>query len=315
MGAEDGEKVVAILAVPRAYALDVSIPEHVFGRHPGYRVVVCGDRGLDLTEAESADIVIIPGYEDPHLPVPEEYLKALREAVNQGARAIAICTGVFALAACGMLNGKAATTHWRHTDQLREMYPGVDVVENRLFVEDGRILTSAGGGAGIDACLHVVQTDFGTTVADGVAKDVVFSAARGAHEPQYVEAPAPARESLRATREWVIDNIGSSITVQRMADHSLLSRRTFNRRFLRETGMPPMRWVAAQRVLRARRLLENSDWSVERIAGETGFGTAANFRTIFRREVGVTPTAYRTSHTPSGSAGPAAPQSRRIPDG
>ncbi|MFD0548712.1 GlxA family transcriptional regulator [Streptomyces rectiviolaceus] len=289
---------VAILAMPRVYALDVSIPEHVFGRHPGYRVVVRGDvsGGAPLADVESADIVVVPGYEDPHVPVPDEYLKALRIAVERGARVVAICTGVFALAACGILNEKSATTHWHHTDELRLAYPCVDVVDNRLFVEDGAILTCAGGGAGMDACLHVVERDFGATAADGVAKELVFSSARGANEPQYRDVPTPPRDSLRATREWVLDNLGTSITVQQLAGHSLLSRRTLIRRFVRETGLPPMQWVALQRILHARRLLEASDWSVERIAGATGFGSAANFRTIFRREVGVTPTAYRKSH-------------------
>ncbi|MGC9495817.1 GlxA family transcriptional regulator [Streptomyces sp. WG7] len=310
-----GERtVVAILAVPRAYALDVSIAAHVFGRHPGYRVLVCGDREAtaevrpthSLTEAEGAGIVVVPGYESPLRPVPEEFLAVLRAAVERGARVVAVCTGVFALAAGGILNGKAATTHWRHTDELRVAYPEVEVVENRLFVEDGSILTSAGAGAGIDACLHVVQADFGTTAADGVAKDVVFSSVRGADEPQYTDLPAPGRDSLRATREWAVENLGSPITVQRMADHSLLSRRTFVRRFVGETGLPPMQWVVLQRTLRARRLLETSDWSVERIATETGFGTSANFRAIFRRDVGLTPTAYRkargTRTAPSGGA-------------
>ncbi|GAA1886393.1 helix-turn-helix domain-containing protein [Streptomyces durmitorensis] len=302
MRSTEGETVVAVLAMPRYYALDVSIPEHVFGRHLGYRVLVCGDAGdgsASLADAEHADVVVVPGYADPHLPVPEEHLGVLRSAVDRGARVVAVCTGVFALAAAGILDGRSATTHWRHTDELRLAHPRVDVVENRLFVEDGPILTSAGGGAAIDACLHVVQSDFGAAVADAVAKDVVFSSVRGANEPQYAEAPAPPRDSLRATREWVMENIGSPITVQRLADHSLLSRRTLIRRFARETGMPPMQWVALQRILGARRLLETSDWSVEKIAGATGFGSAANFRTIFRREVGVTPTAYRKLHGPA----------------
>ncbi|MFD5749268.1 GlxA family transcriptional regulator [Streptomyces sp. NPDC127033] len=313
---EGGTTVVAILAVPRAYPLDVSIPAYVFGRHPGYRVFVCGDRdpapALDaddlpsrvdvaadirptrsLAALEEADIVVVPGYEDLSVPVPEDQLKALRTAVERGARVLAVCTGVFALAAVGALNGRTATTYWRNIDQLRAGYPEIDVVENRLFVEDGAVITSAGAGSGIDACLHVVQTDFGTTAADGVAKDVVFSAARGPHEPQYTDAPIPPRADLGATREWVRENIGSPVTVQRMADHSLLSRRTLVRRFVSETGMPPMQWVAAQRILAARRLLETSDWSVERIAGATGFGTASNFRNLFRREVGMTPSAYR----------------------
>ena len=190
-------------------------------------------------------------------------------------------------------SGRAATTHWRHTDRLRALHPEVDVVANRLFVEDGPIVTSAGAGAGIDACLHVVRSDFGSTAADGVAKEVVSPAPRAAEEPQYREVPSPGRESLRATREWVLDNVAAPLTVQRMADHSLLSRRTFVRRFTSETGVPPMRWVTLQRLHRARRLLETSDWSVERIAGASGFGTAANLRTLFRRELGVTPSAYR----------------------
>jgi transcriptional regulator GlxA family with amidase domain len=309
---EAGRIVVAILAVPRLYALDVSIPAHVFGRHEGYRVLVCGAHDLvadirpthSLSDLEQADIVVIPGYADPHLPVPEDYLKALQIAVERGARVVAVCTGAFALAATGLLNGKTATTHWRHTDQLRTMYPEIDVVDNRLLVEDGAILTSAGASAGIDTCLHVVETDFGTTAADAVAREVVSSPARGATEPQYRDAFTPPRADLRSTREWALDNIASSVTVQRMADHSLLPRRTFIRRFARETGMPPMQWVTLQRILRARRLLEASDWSVERIAEGTGFGTAANFRNIFRREVGMTPTAYRKSHGPSGSAIP-----------
>lgn len=312
MRSEGAHTVVAILAVPRAYALDVSIAAHVFGRHPGYRVLVCGDHDATAevrpthsrAETEYADIVVVPGYEEPLAPVPEEYLEVLRTAARRGARVVAVCTGVFALAAAGILKGKTATTHWRHTDELREAYPEVDVVENRLFVEDGSILTSAGAGAGIDACLHVVQADFGATAADGVAKDVVFSSVRGADEPQYTDGPAPPRDSLRATRDWAVENIGSSITVQRMADHSLLSRRTFIRRFVGETGMPPMQWVARQRLLRARRLLETSDWAVERIATETGFGTSANFRAVFRREVGLAPTAYRKARraetAPSG---------------
>ncbi|MFD9189315.1 GlxA family transcriptional regulator [Streptomyces phaeochromogenes] len=324
MRSRDDRTIVAILAMPRAYSLDVSIPAHVFGRHPGYRVLVCGDQNLDavddasnrpsdvdvaadirpthtLSDVEYADIVVVPGYENPSLPIPDGYLKAVRLAGERGARMVAVCTGVFALAASGMLDGKTATTHWQYTDQLRTTYPEVDVAENRLFVEDGAILTSAGAGSGIDACLHVIQSDFGTKVADDVTKDVVSSAARGANEPQYMDVPSPPRAGLQATREWVIENIGSSITVQRMADHSRLSRRTFIRHFVRETGMPPMHWVARQRILGARRLLESSDWSVERIAGATGFGTAANFRNIFRREVGVTPTAYRKSHGPSSS--------------
>ncbi|MFD3519817.1 GlxA family transcriptional regulator [Streptomyces sp. NPDC058653] len=336
MPSGDAKTVVAILAVPRLYALDVSIPAHVFGQHAGYEVIVCGDDDFDFVDDSGdsssyvdvaagirpthplaamarADLVLIPGYENPHLPVPAHYLDALRASVERGARIVAVCTGVFALAASGTLNGKTATTYWKYTELLRTMHPEVDVVENRLFVEDGAILTSAGAGAGLDVCLHIVQADFGAAVADEVAKDVVVTPPRNGNEPQYAETLSPSRADLRATREWVIRNIGSPITVQQMADHSFLSRRTFIRRFVRETGMPPMHWVARQRLTGARRLLEESDWSVEKIAGATGFGTAANFRSIFRREVGVTPSAYRKLHTQGDSSRPR--EEERLPSG
>ncbi|MHA6626615.1 GlxA family transcriptional regulator [Pseudonocardia sichuanensis] len=316
MSSGDGISVVAILAMPRLYPLDVTIPAHVFGRHPGYRVVVCGaetgaggsgPRATDgvvtevrathtLEDATLADIVVVPGYEGPHLPVPESYLRTLRAAHERGSRIVALCTGVFALAAAGLLDGRTATIHWRYSGELRSAFPGVAVVENRLLVEDGRIVTSAGASAGVDACLHLIETDFGTVAADGAAREVVSAPARSAAEPQYHDhdtARPGARDDLRATLEWVTGDLAAPITVQRMAERSRMSRRTFVRHFRRAKGMPPMRWVVLQRVIRARRLLETGDWTVERIAAETGFGTAANFRVIFRREVGVTPAAYR----------------------
>lgn len=136
---------------------------------------------------------MVPGYDDPHLPPPDSYLKTLLTAREGGSRIVAVCTGVFALAATGMLRGKSATTHRRHADQLRAMHPDVNVVENRLIVEDGPILTSAGASAGIDTCLHVVRTDFGATAADGVAKDVVLSSTRSGAEPSRSTRTCPRR--------------------------------------------------------------------------------------------------------------------------
>lgn len=322
---DDGHarKVVAIVGMPRSYALDVSVPLHVFGQHPGYRVAVCGDRdvaAVDVADEEStgvvsttihpthtldaiadADVVVVPGYAPPHLPLPEGHLAALRRAHERGARVVAVCTGVFALAAAGLLHGRTVTTHWRHADELRAACPTADVRDNRLLVEDGTILTSAGASAGIDACLHVVRNDFGATAADDVAKDVVSAPAREPTEPQYPDGHVPSRADLRATRNWVIGNIGSPITVQAMAERSNLSRRTFIRHFTTETGMPPMRWVLGQRIMSARRLLETSDRSIEQVAAATGFGTGANLRHIFRRETGFTPTAYRRSHAAQGA--------------
>ncbi|GAA2815696.1 GlxA family transcriptional regulator [Crossiella cryophila] len=299
---DTGELTAAILAMPRLIALDLSIPAHMLGSHPGYRVLICGADPVagvtpthDLSAADEADILIVPGYDDPELPLPAAFLDTVRAAADRGARVVAICTGAFALADAGVLDGREATTHWQFLDRLRELHPGVRVRENRLFVQDGRILTSAGGGAAIDACLHLISADFGVAAADEAGKGVVAAPARGGEQPQYVEARTPARADLSPTRDWVLANLGEPITVARLAERSNLSRRTFVRHFEQETGLPPMRWVTLQRLFGARRLLERSDWPVERIAAATGFGTAANFRVIFRREVGLTPSGYRRS--------------------
>ncbi|WIX82644.1 helix-turn-helix domain-containing protein [Amycolatopsis carbonis] len=299
--------VVALLAVPRVMGLDFSIPAHILGRQEGYQVLVCGKEttgspmGItpthSLADAPEADIVIVPGYDEPEVPLPEEYLDVIRFGAERGARVVAICTGAFALAESGVLDGREATTHWRYLAALREQYPAVRVLENQLFVEDGKFLTSAGAGAGIDACLHLIRTDFGVAAAHEAGKEVVASPARGGAQPQYVDVLTAARTDLSATRSWVMEHIGDPITVQRMAERSNLPRRTFIRHFELETGMSPMRWVVHHRILSARRLLETSDWPVERIAAATGFGTAANFRIIFRREVGTTPTGYRRMHS------------------
>ncbi|MEU3980496.1 helix-turn-helix domain-containing protein [Streptomyces sp. NPDC026672] len=323
-----GRLIVAILVTPRVIALDFSIPAHILGSHDGYRVLVCsetveataqataetrpdGDHRPDdhhvptddavpgvvathpLAAAATADIVVVPGFQDPETPLPDSHLDTLRRCADRGTRIVAICTGAFALAAAGILDRRNATTHWQYTSRLRRLFPAVNVLDNRVFVEDGNILTSAGAGAGIDACLHVIGTDYGAAAAHEAGKGVVAAPVRDGDHHQYTDVLAPPAASLSATRAWVMENMARSVTVGHMAAHSNLSRRTFIRRFQAETGMPPMRWVTLQRILTARRLLERTDWSVEKIADATGFGTASNLRTHFRREIGTTPTAYR----------------------
>jgi transcriptional regulator GlxA family with amidase domain len=287
---------VAILVAPRVLAIDYSAPARTLGSHSGYRVLACADAPPrfpvgtthPLDAADDADIVVVPGFEDPEIPLSKPYVDTIRRAADRDARIVAICTGAFALADAGILDGRQATTHWEFVPLLRSLRPRVDVLDNNLFVEDGRILTSAGSGAGVDACLHVIRSDYGPEVAYEIGKRVGYVG-------QHVDTLTPSRSDLSATRAWVLANIGEQVTVQRMAEHSNMPRRTFIRHFETETGMPPMRWVVLQRVQSARRLLERSDWSVERIAAVTGFGTAANFRTVFRREVGTTPSGYRST--------------------
>jgi transcriptional regulator GlxA family with amidase domain len=302
----DQPMTVAILAVPGVIPLDFGIPAHIFGNHGGYRVIVCGDGSAriaadrPLSDVAGAELLVVPGYEEPEIALPAPYLEAIRASADRGARLVGICTGTFALAAAGVLDGRDATTHWRYIAQLRQAHPAVNVLENRLFVEDAKFLTSAGGGAGIDACLHVIRSDFGAAAAHDAGKEVIAAPVRGGEQRQYVDVLTPPRSDLSATRSWAMENLGEALNLQRLAAHANLPRRTFIRHFESETGMPPMQWVTLQRVLSARRLLETSDWSIERIAATTGFGSATNFRTHFRREVGTTPTTYRrTTPTPN----------------
>ncbi|ONI75112.1 hypothetical protein ALI144C_40905 [Actinosynnema sp. ALI-1.44] len=298
-------RTVAILAVPQLYLVDYSIAANVLGER--YPLIVCGTaparadgvtiaptHGLDALG--EADVVVVPGYEEPHLPLPDDYLEAIAHSEARGATILAICTGTFGLAASGITAGRQVTTHWRHTDQLRAMYPDTEVVDNVLFVADGTLLTSAGGGAGIDVCLHLIRDDFGVDVERAAGKSIVAPPTRPGPQPQYVDVMSPPGTDLSETRTWALDNLSAPITVDGLARRSAMARRTFIRRFRDETGMPPMQWLTSQRVLAARRLLETSDWSVDRVAERTGMGTAANFRVLFRRETGLSPSEYRRLH-------------------
>ncbi|MFB6721988.1 GlxA family transcriptional regulator [Kribbella sp. NPDC056345] len=280
------ELVVALLNLPRAIPLDLGIAAHVFGRHDGYRVI----EDSDPVTAAGADIIVVPGFDEPERPPPAPYLELLRDTP---ARLLGICTGTFALAAAGVLDGREATTHWHYTDQLRSLHPQVTVLENRLYVEDGRVLTSGGGGAGIDAGLHVIRTDYGAAAAHEVGKWVLAAPERGGEHRQYADVLTPLRSDLGPVRAWVQDHLAEPITVDQLATQAALSRRTFIRRFEHETGLPPMRWVVLQRLLSARRLLETSDWTVDRIAAASGFGSATSLREAFRRELGTSPSSYR----------------------
>ncbi|RIQ34074.1 helix-turn-helix domain-containing protein [Jiangella rhizosphaerae] len=297
---------MAIVTMPGTIALDYSIAANVLGDQAGYRVLVCGEPAAsagvqivpshDLAAIAEADTVVVPGFEDPHIPPPDHYLDAIARSFDRGATTIGICTGTFALAASGITNRRQVTAHWQYTAQLQELYPDTKVLENVLFVEDGHLLTSAGAGAGIDLCLHLIRSDFGVDAELAAGKSFVAAPARPGAHPQYVDALTPPRSDLAETRYWAMENLSLPITVDQLARRSAMARRTFIRRFREETGMAPMRWLTLQRVLLARRLLEKSDWSIDRIADQSGMGTGANFRALFRKETGSSPSEYRRLH-------------------
>jgi transcriptional regulator GlxA family with amidase domain len=301
-------RVVALIA-NEVVAFDLAIPAQVFGREPGrYAWAVCApvpgpvptETGFDvvvpygLEALADADTVVVPGIGDGAWPLPPVALGALRAAAARGARVASICTGAFVLAEAGLLDGRRATTHWDYAARLAREFPRVDVDPDVLYVDEGDVLTSAGVGAGVDLCLHMVRRDFGAEAANAIARRMVVAAHRDGGQAQYVERPLPAGGGgLAATRSWMEERLAAPLTVEEMAEHAGYSPRSFARRFRAETGTTPLQWLIARRVGEAQRLLEGTDCAVEEVAARCGFGGAVALRQHFGRVVGTSPTAYR----------------------
>ncbi|WP_416310492.1 transcriptional regulator FtrA [Pseudomonas sp. W03] len=265
-------------------------------------VRVLADAGLEAMV--TAGTIIVPGWRNRAEAPPAELVAALQRAHAEGARLLSICSGVFVLAATGLLDGLRATTHWRYAGELASRFPAIEVDAQVLYVDAGRVITSAGSAAGIDACLHLVARDFGAQVANTVARRLVMSPQRGGGQAQFIPAPvakAP-RHDLAGLLDWARQRLDRSISVGELASRVAMSERTFLRRFSEATGMTPKAWLQHERMARARELLEISSDSIERIAEQCGFGTVESFRNAFRGAAGLAPSAYRerfgTAHLP-----------------
>jgi transcriptional regulator GlxA family with amidase domain len=253
----------------------------------------------DLDALARADTIVVPGYFALLDPPPGAAIEALRRGAERGARVLSVCTGAFALAFAGLLDGRRATTHWAHAGEFAERFPLVEVDAAALYVDEGSVMTSAGLSAGIDLSLHVVRKDFGATAGERVARRMVAAPHRDGGQAQFIERPVPEQTgSLEATRRWAAERLAEPLDVAAMASHAGVSPRTFARRFREETATTPLRWLLAQRVLEARRLLEASDLPIDDVAWRAGFGTAASLREHFRRATATTPTAYRRAFRP-----------------
>ncbi|MFI3667489.1 transcriptional regulator FtrA [Citrobacter braakii] len=258
----------------------------------GVRIVV--DGGYELLQ--EADTIVIPGWRDVSSPVPEALCDALREAHQRGCRIISICSGVFVLAAAGLLDDRKATTHWRYVSELQRRFPAINVVEDVLYVGGHDVLTSAGSAAGIDLCLHVVRTDFGLEVANNVARRLVLQPHRdGSQTQQQLRPVARSRESQRfgLLLDWLHNNIAQKHTLDALASQVGMSPRTLMRRFQESTGLTPARWLMNERLNRAQQALNTSHISIEQIAQQTGFGSANSLRYHFQKRFGISPQALR----------------------
>lgn len=309
---------VAVLALEPVVGYDMAIPSPIFNwatdadGEPLYEVQVCGlstkpiqtRAGYAIVPGHGpealarADSVIIPGtrIDGPRLDgsLPDELARAL-ELIPRHARVMSICTGAFVLGAAGILDGRPATTHWAYADDFRALYPEVKLDENVLFVDDGDVLTSAGLGAGVDLCLHVVRSDHGSEVANRAARYNVVAPWRDGGQSQFIERQVPdgGSDGTAPTRAWALRHLREPLDLAALAAHSRMSVRTFSRRFRAETGQPPGVWLTQQRVQHARHLLETTDMSVDAVAAAAGLGTAASLRQHLRASIGVSPLAYR----------------------
>jgi AraC family transcriptional activator FtrA len=242
-----------------------------------------------------AGTIVIPGWRDPDERPPAPLLEALRRAHRRGARVVSICSGVFVLAAAGLLDGKRATTHWRYVDALRARYPRIRVEPDVLYVDEGDVLTSAGSAAGIDLCLHLVRRDYGADIANQVARRLVVPPHRDGGQAQYVREPLRPESAggLAPVMDWARGRLPSPLAIGDLARRARMSARTFARRFLEETGTTPHRWLTRQRLLAAQRRLETTQDGIDAVAEATGFVTAETLRFHFRRAFDTSPTAYR----------------------
>lgn len=303
---------IAVPVVDGMTLFEIGMPLEALGydwdrsASPLYDVALYGDlRGVrvhggtrlvphrPLAALADADTVLVPAVR-PDQPVSEALVRALRRAAAGGARMVSLCTGAFALAEAGILDGRRATTHWRWAELLQRAHPAVEVDARAIYVDDG-VLTSAGSAAGLDLCLHLIRADHGQEAANTIARNLVIAAHRDGDQAQFVAADPMTEQAhwVDELRAWLHSHRHEEITLERLAAAASASPRTLARRFQHDLGTTPMRWVAAERIAIAKTLLETTDLSLDRISHEAGYHSPVTFRASFTGEVGLTPGRYR----------------------
>jgi AraC family transcriptional regulator, transcriptional activator FtrA len=309
------QHLVGLAITEGAPVFELAIPCEVFGRvrdglpQPWYGLRLAAPSGAPTSVSNGfaasapdgydaltrADTVIVTAVRDIHEEPAPDLVAAIKAAHRNGARVVSLCTGAFVLAAAGVLDGRPATTHWNSASELARRYPAVKLNPGVLYVDDGDVLTSAGTTAGIDLCLHIVRSDHGAAVANMLARRLVAPAHRDGGQAQFIESPAagPDDPGLAPVLDWMRAHLHEPLTVTTIARHANITGRTLIRHFRAITGTTPIKWLNAQRLQRARELLETGGLPVEEVGEASGLGTPANFRRHFILATGVTPSAYR----------------------
>ncbi|GAA4900528.1 GlxA family transcriptional regulator [Streptomonospora salina] len=320
-----GRHRIAVLVRQGLLPMELSIVHQLFAQARTadeerlYEVVTCAVAAGDVrTTADfavsvshgpealaEADTVVVPASDEDYEPradgrLSEPLLAALAH-IPAHARIASICTGAFVLAGAGLLDRRRATTHWNSAARFRRLYPTIELDPNVLYVDEGAVLTAAGEASGIDLCLYMIRKDHGITVANDVARSAVVPAHRDGGQAQFIRSapPEPQRSATGRARAWALSYLDQTLTLCDLAAQESMSVRTFTRRFRDEVGVSPLQWLTQQRVERARRLLEETDLPVDRVAEESGFGTTASLRQHLQAQLGMSPSAYRSTFRPS----------------
>ncbi|MFF0751594.1 GlxA family transcriptional regulator [Streptomyces sp. NPDC004267] len=338
MAATRAPQRIALLVFPGIRAFDVSVVTEVWGTDrrdrgvppftllraaadPALPIPLRGglhltpDTPLDrLAGLTPADLVLVPGIEDPDADIPAPVLDALRRAHSAGIPVASLCAGAFVLGRAGLLDGRRAVTHWRLARALADRHPGATVEPEALFIEDTGVWTSAGTAAGIDLCLHLVRTAHGAEVAATIARSMVTAPFRTGTQAQFIEHPTPRADrdadALAAVRAHALAHLDEPHTVASLAARAGMSARSFARHFQATTGTTPARWLIAQRVAAAQKLLERTDHPLPEVARRAGFGSEVTMRQHFASHLATSPRDYRaafralrSSPQTAGSAG------------
>jgi transcriptional regulator GlxA family with amidase domain len=315
-----------VVAVELAVAVEVFETANQQLGEPAYEVGVAGGHewvsasssagpafairpNREVAWADHADTVIVPAHTTFLHEPPPRWAALLVAAHNRGARVASFCTGAFAVASTGLLDGRAATTHWGWAEEFARRFPAVNVLPERLFVGDDGVFSSGGVTAALDLCLHLVQLDLGAAVAADTARMLVAPMRREGGQSQFISYDTPSRpHELAATLAWAEQHLTEDLTVSDLAHHAAMSPRTFNRRFLAGVGVTPMRWLLRTRIRRAKELLERTDLSVDQVAHLSGFRSVATFRHHFSQHTETTPQRYRSTFSSQHR-----PQLERVP--
>lgn len=307
---------VGVLAYGGMAPFELSCAVEVFGLPrpefdlPWYALSVCAEgpqplpmvggftvstpNGLDVLAA--SDTVVVPGVPDVRGEVSPALAAALRSAYERGARIVSICSGAFALAAAGLLDGREATTHWRYAKLLAERHPQISVTPDVLYVDNGQVLTSAGSAAGLDLLLHIIRRDHGAAVANAVARRLVLPPHREGGQAQFIEVgvrDVADGDGVARAMAWAMENLSGPVTVAGLAARAHMAERTFLRTFAKQTGTSPIRWLIERRIQASLPLLESGDAPIEQVAAAVGFDSAVTFRHHFGRSMRTSPSAYR----------------------